>query len=83
MLGKREENVVSTPHVLSMRPYAHTMSKHAKNGLLLKTCYFTSLKVSCITKHVILINQIFLSTQPSNMYPNILSHDLLQLTIKE
>ena len=29
-LRKREENGVSTPHILSMRSYAHTQSKHAK-----------------------------------------------------
>ena len=30
IFGKREENGVSTPHVLSMRPYAHIMSKYTK-----------------------------------------------------
>lgn len=34
MFGKREENGVSTPHVLSIRPYAHTQAKHAKMGIL-------------------------------------------------
>ena len=32
IFGKREENGVSTPHVLSMRPYAHIQAKHAKKG---------------------------------------------------
>ena len=44
MFGKREENGVSTPHVLSMRPYAHIQTKHAKKGLLVKTCLFTPLR---------------------------------------
>ena len=29
-----QENGVSTPHVLSIRSYAHTQSKHAKMGIL-------------------------------------------------
>ena len=33
MFGK-EENGVSTPLVLSMRPYAHIIAKHAKKGHL-------------------------------------------------
>ena len=37
MFGKREENGVSTPHVLSMRLYGHIQAKHAKKGLLVKT----------------------------------------------
>ena len=41
MFGTREENGVSTPHVLSMRSYARTQAKHAKEGLFIKTCYFT------------------------------------------
>ena len=43
--GKREENGVSTPHVLSMRPYAHTTPKHAKKENLVKICHFPSPKV--------------------------------------
>ena len=50
IFGKREENGVSTSHVLSMRPYAHIKAKHAKKGHLVKTCHFTLLKVSCIIK---------------------------------
>ena len=34
MFGKREENGVSTQHVLRMRPYTHTQAKHAQKGLL-------------------------------------------------
>ena len=34
IFGKREENGVSTPHILSMRLYAHTKAKHAKKGHL-------------------------------------------------
>ena len=30
MFGTREGNGVSTPHVLSIRSYAHTQAKHAK-----------------------------------------------------
>ena len=36
MFGTREEYGVSTPHVLSMRSYAHTPAKHAKRDFLLK-----------------------------------------------
>ena len=72
MFGEKEENGVSTPHVLSMRPYAHIRTKHAKKGYLAKTFHFSLLKVSCIIKQVIPINQICLLTQTSNMYPNIL-----------
>ena len=36
MYGKKEENGVSTSHVLSMRSYAHTQAKHAKRDFLLK-----------------------------------------------
>ena len=32
IFGKKEENAVSTPHVLSMRTYAHIIIKHAING---------------------------------------------------
>ena len=44
MFGKGEENEVSTPHVLTMRPYVHIIPKYAKKGLLVKTCHFTLLK---------------------------------------
>ena len=43
MFGKREENGVSTPHLLSMRPYAHIHEKHANKEMLGKTCHFTLL----------------------------------------
>ena len=33
MFEKREENGVSTPYVLSMRPYAHIIAKHAKKDI--------------------------------------------------
>ena len=69
MFGKRE-NGVSTPHIISIRSYSHTQTKHAKTHFLVKTCHFTLLKVSCIMKQVIPINQTCLLTQPSNMYPN-------------
>ena len=36
MFEKREENGVSTPHLLSMRSYAHTEAKHAKMDFLSK-----------------------------------------------
>ena len=36
MLGKREENGVSTPHVLSIGSYAHTQVEHAKRDFLSK-----------------------------------------------
>ena len=32
----REENGISTPHVLSMRSYAHTQEKHDKRDILVK-----------------------------------------------
>ena len=34
MFGKREENGVSTPNVLSMGSYEHTEVKHAKKDFL-------------------------------------------------
>ena len=37
MFGKREENRVSVPQVLSMRAYEHMEEKHDKKGLLVKT----------------------------------------------
>ena len=43
-LEKREENGVSTPHVLSMRPYAHIQEKHDKKGLLVKTLHINLLR---------------------------------------
>ena len=43
MFWKREGNGVSTPHVKSMRPYAHIQAKQTKKGLLVKTCNFTLL----------------------------------------
>ena len=39
-----EENVDSTPHVLSMRSYAHTQAKHAKSDILSKHVIFTPLE---------------------------------------
>ena len=45
MFGKKQQNGVSTPHVLSMRPYAQIRAKHAKKGHLVKICPFTLLKV--------------------------------------
>ena len=44
MFVKEEENFVSMPFVLSMRPHAHIWSKHVKQGHLVKPCYFTPLK---------------------------------------
>ena len=43
IFGKREENELSTLHVLSMRTYAHTQAKHDKREFLVKTCNFTPL----------------------------------------
>ena len=56
MFGTREENWVSTTHVLSMRSYAHTQAKHAKRDFLVKTCYFTPL-MDLIQGQVSHINQ--------------------------
>ena len=44
MFGKKDENGVSTPHVLSIRPYAHITPKHVKKGYLVKSCHFNHLK---------------------------------------
>ena len=38
--GTKVENGVSTPHVISVRSYAHTEAKHAKKGLFMKPCHF-------------------------------------------
>ena len=43
MFGKREENGVSTSHVLCMRSYAHTKAKHATRIFLVKTCHFITI----------------------------------------
>ena len=43
MLGKREENGVSTQNVLSITPNAHITPKHVKKGHLVKSCHFTPL----------------------------------------
>ena len=41
MFGKREENGVSNPHVLSMRSYEHIQENYAKRDLLVKSCHVT------------------------------------------
>ena len=43
MFETREENGVSSPHVLRMISYAHTQGNHAKRDFLVKTCHFTPL----------------------------------------
>ena len=43
LFGKREENGVSTPYILSIRSYVHTQAKHATKGLFIKTCQITPL----------------------------------------
>ena len=84
LLGKREENEVSTQHVLSIRPYAHIKAKHSKKVDLVKTCHFTLLKDSCIIKKVIPINQTCLLTQINNIYAIILEPMICyNLIIKE
>ena len=43
-VGGKGRNGVSTPLVLSMRPYAHVISNHAKKGLFIKfAIYFANL----------------------------------------
>ena len=60
MFGKREENGVNTPHVLSMGFYAHIQAKYTKRELLVKSCHLTLLrtyaqtivnKIKCISTH--------------------------------
>ena len=41
MLWKKGENGVSTPHVLSMRPYVQVPTKYAKKAHLMKSCYLS------------------------------------------
>ena len=41
-VGEKGRKGIIISHVLSMRPYAHIKSKHAKRGLLVETCHFTS-----------------------------------------
>ena len=43
-LGKREENGVSTQHVISVISYAHIQEKYAKWELLVKSCPSTPLR---------------------------------------
>ena len=40
MFGKKEDNEVHTPYVLSMRPYAHIRVKHAEKGHFVKKFLF-------------------------------------------
>ena len=72
-LGKREENGVSTPHVLSMRSYAHIQAKYAKTEILVKSSQFTLLRTYAqpIVKEVMYINMlepiISYTLSPSNI----------------
>ena len=40
-VGERGRNGVSMPLVVSMGPYKHILSNHAKKEPFMKTCYFT------------------------------------------
>ena len=71
-LEKEEENGVSTPHVLSMRPYAHVLAKHTKKGLLVKTCHFTPLRTYCTEKQVLSTNKTCLHSQHVILIPTYL-----------
>ena len=77
-LEKGEEIWISTPHLLSMRPYAHTQENHAKKGLLSK--HATLLFRNLVQSQASHINQpTWLLTQQVNTHPNMLeNHDLLQ-----
>ena len=72
MFGKREGNGVSTPYVLSMRPYAHIIAKHAKKGLFYQTMpnYPFRGLMQIQVSHINQQNMLTIST--SNTYPNIL-----------
>ena len=70
-LGKGKENGVSTPHVLSMRPYAHIQAKHAKKGILVKHAIFPFRNLmQSQASHINQPNMLTNST--SNTYSNIL-----------
>ena len=71
MFVKREENRVSTSHVLSMRPYAHIQAKHAKKGILVKHAIFPFRNLmQSQASHINQPNMLTNST--SNTYSNIL-----------
>ena len=72
MFWTREENIVSTPHILSMRSYADTQAKHDKRDFLSKHDIlppFRGLMQSQVS-HINQPNMLTIST--SNTYPNIL-----------
>ena len=71
MFGTREENGVSTPHVLSMRSCAHTQAKHAKKDFISKHTILPLQGLNAKScKSYQSTNMFTIST--SNTYPNIL-----------
>ena len=84
MFGKREENGVITPHILSMGSYEHTQAKHAEKAILSKHGIFYPFR-DLMQSQVSHINQPnMLTNSTSNTYPNMLeNHDLYNPNIKE
>ena len=68
MFWKRKDNGVSTPHILSMRPYAYIQAKHAKKGLLDKNMSFYLWRnlMQSQASHINQLNMITISTNNIN-----------------
>ena len=72
MFEKREENGVSTPHLLSMRSYAHTQTKYNKKDFFSRNMSFYPSR-GLIQSQVSHTNQLkMLTISTSNTNPNIL-----------
>ena len=60
MFGTREEYGVNTPHVLSMRSYAHREAKYAKNMLFYPSLGLMQSQVNHTNQPNMLIQQVTL-----------------------
>ena len=82
MFGTREENGVSTPHVISMRSYARTQEKHAKKDFYQSMLFYPFLGlIQSQVSHIDQPNILTIST--SNIYPNTLGIIYYNPNIKE
>ena len=71
-LKEGEENGIGTPHVLSMRYYAHIQAKHPKEDFFSQNMPFYPFR-DLVQSQASRINQpITLTISTSNTYPNIL-----------
>ena len=49
-VGEKGRKGIIISHVLSMRPYAHILSNHAKNEHFIETCYFSFRKSNAYSR---------------------------------